>query len=388
MRAGGRTAAALALVVALGAAAVACAPERGPASSPTEAPSATPTAPPTPVDPIAALTLEQRVGQLFMVGTSVRGADPVTISAIVDRHAGSIFLHGRSQAGAAATAALVRSFTSLVGPATTAGVPLWVATDQEGGEVQVLQGPGFDRMPSALSQSALPDLEKQGETWGSQLSQVGVNMDLAPVADIVTSPGAARANPPIGALNREYGFDQASVAAHAGAFAEGMRSAGVVPTFKHFPGLGRVGGNTDFDAGIVDDTVTADAPDVDVYRQLTSHGVSAVMLSTAVYQRIDPSVPAVFSKAIVTDLLRGKVGFDGVVMTDDVSATAQMKAWSPADRAIQSIQAGVDVVLVSADPRVYAPMYDAVLAKAKADPVFAKQVDDAARRVVEAKARS
>jgi beta-N-acetylhexosaminidase len=343
---------------------------------------------PTPVDPIASLTLEQRVGQLFMVGTSVRGADPATLSAIADRHAGSIFLHGRSQAGTSATAALVRSFTGLVSAATTAGVPLWVATDQEGGDVQVLQGPGFDRIPSALSQSGAADLKAQAETWAAQLSHAGVNMNLAPVADIVTSREAARANAPIGALDREYGFDDESVEAKAGDFAEGMRAAGVVPTFKHFPGLGRVTGNTDYSAGIVDDTVTGDAPDVDVYRGLTASGVSAVMMSTAVYQRIDASTPAVFSKAVVTDLLRGKVGFDGVVMTDDLSATAQVKAWSPADRAILSIQAGVDVVLVSADPTVYAPMYDAVLAKARSDAGFAKQVDDAARRVVEAKARS
>ena len=393
MRARGRTVAALALLVAMGAAAAGCVPESAPTSSPSGPQTVTPTPTPSPiptVDPIAALTLEQRVGQLFMVGTSVRGADPVTLSAIADRHAGSIFLHGRSQAGVDATASLVRSFTSLVSAATTGNEPLWVATDQEGGQVQVLQGPGFDRIPSALAQGALPpdQLATRARTWGAQLGMAGVNMDLAPVADIVTSPAAARSNAPIGALQREYGFDASTVESHAGAFADGMRAAGVVPTFKHFPGLGRVTGNTDFDEGIVDDTVDAASPDVDVYRGLTAGpGVSTVMLSTAVYKKIDPSTPAVFSKAIVTDLLRDEVGFDGVVMTDDMSATAQVKAWSPADRAVLSIQAGVDVVLVSADPNVYAPMYDAVLAKAQADPGFAKQVDDAARRVIEAKAR-
>jgi beta-N-acetylhexosaminidase len=383
----------LVALIAVGAVAAGCAPDRPSASgSPSTAstgPRATATPTPT-VDPIAALTLEQRVGQLFMVGTSVRGADPVTLSAIADRHAGSIFLHGRSQAGVDATASLVRSFTSLVSAATTGDEPLWVATDQEGGQVQVLQGPGFDRIPSALAQGTIPpdQLATQARTWGGQLGTAGVNMNLAPVADIVTSPATARSNAPIGALQREYGFDASTVESHAGAFADGMRAAGVVPTFKHFPGLGRVTGNTDVDEGIVDDTVDAAAPDVDVYRRLTEGpGVSTVMLSTAVYTKIDPSTPAVFSKAVVTDLLRDEVGFDGVVMTDDMSATAQVKAWSPADRAVLSIQAGVDVVLVSSDPNVYAPMYDAVLAKAKVDPGFAKQVDDAARRVVEAKAR-
>lgn len=394
-RAGRRLAACFLALACIGVAAAACAPDRPSASGSPSPGSATPTASPTPtptptVDPIAALTLEQRVGQLFMVGTSVRGADPATLSAIADRHAGSIFLHGRSQAGVDATASLVRSFTSLVSPATTGDEPLWVATDQEGGQVQVLQGPGFDRIPSALAQGAMPpdQLASQARTWGGQLGMAGVNMNLAPVADIVTSPATAHSNAPIGALQREYGFDESTVETHAGAFADGMRAAGVVPTFKHFPGLGRVTGNTDFDAGIVDDTVDASAPDVDAFRRLTAGpGVSTVMLSTAIYTKIDPSAPAVFSRAVVTDLLRDRMGFDGVIMTDDVSATAQVKAWSPADRAVLSIQAGVDVVLVSADPSVYAQMYDAVLAKAEADPGFAKQVDDAARRVVEAKAR-
>lgn len=361
----------------------ACAPEP-PAPPPTSSATATPTPTPTPApDPLEGLSLEQRVGQLFMVGTSVGAPDPVTLAAVSQQHAGGVFLHGRSGAGVDAAAAFTQTFRD----AHVAGDPaLWIATDQEGGDVQVLSGPGFDSIPTALTQSASDEaaLRADAGRWGAQLRAAGVGMNLAPVADIVSGPDAV--NPPIGALNREYGFDEASVVTKAGAFAAGMRDAGVVPTLKHFPGLGRVTANTDYRTGVTDDVVGADSPDVAVYRGLLAQGPAVVMVSSAVYSRIDATAPAVFSPAVVTDILRKRVGFDGVVITDDVSAAAQVAAWSPADRAILAVSAGVDIVLVSADATVFPEMYQAVLAKASSDPAFAETVDAAATRVVEAKA--
>lgn len=200
----------------------------------------------------------------------------------------------------------------------------------------------------------------------------------------MTSADTRFDNPPIGALGRQYGYDAPTVAAKAGAFAKGMRSAGILPVFKYFPGLGHVTANTDMTADVVDTTVTADSPDVSVYRPLVAAGPSAVMVSSAIYQGIDAGVPAVFSPAVV-GLLRERVGFPGVVFSDDLSAAAATQAWAPADRAITAISAGVDVVLLSADPTVYPEMYDAVLAKAQYDPAFARVVDAAAARVVAAK---
>ncbi|KHK97135.1 beta-N-acetylhexosaminidase [Microbacterium mangrovi] len=357
-------------------------------ASATPSPTPTPTPTPTPADPIADLSLAQRVGQLFMVGTVLPNADAATVAAITDRHVGNVFLHGRSSAGATAIAALTARFRALVSRASTGGIPLWISTDQEGGTVQVLSGPGFDQIPSALMQGRMPSAQLRSDAaeWARQLKDAGVNMNLAPVADIVTSPATASQNPPIGQLNREYGFDQASVAVGAGNFADGMRAGSVMPVFKHFPGLGRVTANTDFSAHVVDTVIGPDSPDVRVYWSVLAQGPACVMVSSAYYDRIDPSTPAVFSPKVVQNLLRDQVGFDGVVMTDDVSAAVAVKAWTPAERAVKAIQAGVDIVLVASDPSVLAPMYDAVLAKAKSDPAFAAEVDAAARRVVAAKA--
>ncbi|MDQ1121604.1 glycoside hydrolase family 3 N-terminal domain-containing protein [Microbacterium trichothecenolyticum] len=364
-----------------------CVPPPAPAPSPTASPTPSPTPTPTPTptpDPAAGMSLDDKVGQMFMVGTSVDGADQTTLSAVSDDHIGGIFLHGRSDAGTQATADLVSTFTS----AQAGGQPaLWVATDQEGGEVQVLSGPGFDEIPSAVDQGQQDDSTLRGNaaTWGGQLAQAGVNMNLAPVADVVTSPETAQSNPPIGQLDREYGYDGATVAAKAGAFAAGMRDGGVLPTFKHFPGLGHVGDNTDTTAGVTDDFVTADGADVGVYSTVLPQGSAVVMLSTAVYDKIDPNSPAAFSPTVV-GVLRNTVGFDGVVTTDDLSAAQQVQAWSPADRAILAVEAGIDLLLVSADSSVYPEMHQAVLSKAQSDSAFAAKVDAAASRILTQKA--
>ncbi|SDP32962.1 beta-N-acetylhexosaminidase [Microbacterium testaceum StLB037] len=361
----------------------ACAPAAAPAPTASPSPSPTPTPTATP-DPLAGMSLQDKVGQMFMVGTSVEGANPTTLAAVRDDHVGGIFLHGRSDAGTQATADLIGQFTSTVGAAAP---QLWVATDQEGGTVQVLKGPGFDRIPSAVEQAAQTDaaLRSSAATWSTQLAQSGVNMNLAPVADIVTSPEFAASNPPIGALAREYGYDETTVAAKVGAFAAGMRDGGVMPTLKHFPGLGHVDENTDTRTGVTDDTVTADGADVGVYASVLPQGDAIVMMSTAIYARIDPSAPAAFSPAVV-DVLRDRVGFDGVITVDDLSAARQVQPWSPADRATLAVDAGVDLLLVSADPSVYPDMHQAVLSRAESDPAFAAKVDAAARRIVEQKA--
>ncbi|CAN5152186.1 glycoside hydrolase family 3 protein [soil metagenome] len=344
-------------------------------AAPTPTPTPTATSTPAP-DILDGLSLEQKVGQLFMVGTPADQVGADALSAVVDRHVGAVFLSGRSDAGTAATAAIVAQFTA------AADSPLLVATDQEGGEIQVLSGDGFSAIPSGLEQGAMDpaDLEAAASGWGSELASAGVNLDLAPVADIPSGPDST--NIPIASYDREFGYDGATVEQHARAFIDGMRSAGVGTVIKHFPGLGLVEGNTDDSSGVTDSTIDADSESVGAFASLIKGGARMVMVSSAIYSQLDASQPAVFSSAIVTDLLRTKLGFDGVVLTDDLSGATQVQAWSPADRAILSIEAGADIVLVTRDPQYAAEMIDAVVAKATDDPAFAALVDAAARRVL------
>ncbi|MCU1543153.1 MAG: Beta-N-acetylhexosaminidase [Microbacteriaceae bacterium] len=357
-------------------------------ATPGAAPSAPPsTAAPTPtptVDPIAGLTLEQRVGQLFMVGTGAIAGEAETLAAVRDRHVGNVFLAGRSGTGTAATAAVTARFTALVTAESTAGVPLLIATDQEGGQVQVLRGPGFSDIPTAVDQGRLDavTLRADATVWAGELASAGVNMNLAPVVDLVPSAAAAASNPPIGVFDRGYGHDPATILAKARSFREGMTAGGVVSVLKHFPGLGLVTQNTDTSSNVVDSVTTAGSPSVDIYRAEIGAGAQSIMMSSATYTAIDPTAPALFSESVVSGLLRDELGFDGVIMTDDVAASAQVQAWAPADRAILAIEAGCDMVLVARTPAMSFEMVDAVVAKARADAAFADRVDDAARRVL------
>ena len=366
-------------VAAVLAALTGCVPASPSASPPA---SATPSDTPT-VDPLAGLTLEQRVGQLFMVGTPATAPGTEVLDALQTRFVGGVFLSGRSALGVAATRAVVDQLTA----ASTSALPLLVATDQEGGEVQVLRGPGFSMIPSGVEQGTqtVDELTANAQRWGSELAAAGVNFDLAPISDVVADAASAPANAPIGAFHREFGFDQQTVEQHAGAVISGMRSAGVLTSPKHFPGLGLVTENTDTTADVTDDLTYQDSPSVKVSETLIDQGACCIMVSTADYALLDPGVPAAFSPVIVDGLLRQTLGFRGVVITDDLSGATQVTAWSPADRAIMSIEAGDDIVLVSRYPQYAAEMIDAVVAKARTDPAFAALVDDAARRVVELK---
>ena len=355
-----------------------------PAPEPTETtlPPATPTPTASP-DPLAGLTVEQRVGQVFMVGTTATAAEAATLSAVRDKFVGGVFLSGRTHAGTAATAAVVAQFTAAASPER----PLDISTDQEGGQVQVLQGPGFSEIPSGLQQGAMDaaSLQSAAATWARELASAGVTMNLAPVVDLVASSEAAASNPPIGGFDREFGFDAAGIVEHADAFRAGMTAGGVTSVIKHFPGLGAVTANTDDTAGVTDSTTNAQSASVGIYRSQIASGADTVMMSSAIYSQLDSAAPAVFSETVVTGLLRNQLGFDGVIMTDDLSGATQVTAWSPADRAILAIEAGCDIVLVSRTPSVAAEMIDAVVAKAYADPAFAKLVDAAATRVLNSK---
>lgn len=358
-----------------------------PTAAASPAPSATATA--TTTDgALAGWSLEEKVGQLMMVGVDAQAPKQSSNEAVDTHHVGNIFIAGRTTAGSQATQKVISSFTSKVGPGTTHATPMLVATDQEGGEVQVLAGSGFSDIPSALDQSAQPrdQLVASARTWGKELAEVGVNMNLAPVADLVDIARPA-SNEPIGRWGREYGHDAATVSSQAGAFAEGMQASKVIPTYKHFPGLGRVKDNTDTSAGVVDSTTTrsADTAVSVIFGAAIAAGAPVIMVSSATYSLIDPSAPAVFSSTIVTDMLRREMGFSGVVITDDVSAAVQVQDVSAGDRAVRAIRAGCDIVLASADPTVAADMVKALISTARSDPAFAARVDESATRVLNLK---
>lgn len=352
-------------------------------SAPSEASPSTPS-PSAPSSPaVAGLTLPQVVGQVFMTGTSPSDAESATLDSIRDHHVGNVMLRGRSDDGVATTARVVRTLRDEVGSDSTGSVPLLVATDQEGDQVQVLRGQGFTDLPSAVSQGgwSAATLRSRATTWGRELRAAGVDLNLAPVLDTVPSAAFAPKNAPIGAFDRQYGFTPQAVSSKGLAFLGGMEDAGVIGTVKHFPGLGRVTANTDTSDDVHDSQTTATDPYLRPFEDAIAAGARVVMMATATFDRIDPHEPAAFSRPIVTGLLRERMGFDGVVMSDDLSAAQQVKDRTPAERAVDFLRAGGDLVL-AIDPAQMPEMTAAVLARASQDPAFQARVEEAAARVV------
>jgi beta-N-acetylhexosaminidase len=324
--------------------------------------------------------LADRVGQLFMVDCPTAGITSATVDAIQREHVGSVILDGTSQAGLAAISAL----TVALETANPSPAKLFIATDQEGGEVQRLQGPGFATVPSGVQQGMLSTsaLRADATTWGQQLRAAGVTIDLAPVVDTV--PPNSSSNPPIGDLDREFGHDPATVAAHGAAVVDGLAAAGVDATVKHFPGLGRVTGNTDTTSGVTDPTTTRTDAYLAPFATAIAHHVPFVMMSTAIYSKIDAAHPAAFSSTVITDMLRGDLGFTGVVVSDDLGAAAQVSGYTAGARAVDFIAAGGDMVL-TVDAGVVSEMVSAVLARAQSNSAFRAQVNAAALLILQAK---
>jgi beta-N-acetylhexosaminidase len=322
----------------------------------------------------------QRVGQLMMIDCPSTGVSSATVVALTDNDVGSVILDGNSYLSVQQTAAITAQLQSHA-PAT---VKLLISTDQEGGLVQRMRGPGFNSIPSAVEQGQTSPgtLQAEATAWGGQLKAAGINVDLAPVLDTV--PLGFGSNPPIGDLDREYGHTPADVAAHGLAVAAGLRAAGVLATAKHFPGLGRVRGNTDTTSGVTDYVTTSTDPDLAPFAQAVTAGIPLIMMSTAIYARIDPGTPAAFSSTIVTGILRQRLGYSGVIISDDLGAAAQVAATAVGQRAVDFVAAGGDLVLTVVASQASA-MAAALLARASADPAFRAQIDVAALRVLRLK---
>lgn len=356
-----------------------------PATSPAPAPSS-----PDPVQRLDAcvtstvtgLSQQARVGQVLMIGTQVN--NPPGLADTVRRYQlGGAFLAGRASPSADT---LRQGILSL--QRTAGAIPLQIAIDQEGGQVQTLKGADFPLIPSAVQQGQWDDATLRSRTtdWAKRLIEAGVTLDLAPVADTVPA-GTGDANPPIGAFDRQYGSSPDQVADKVHTVVTAAQAAGVLTTLKHFPGLGRVRANTDTSTQAVDNTTTADDPYLKPFTSGIEAGSAAVMISSARYPKLDPDSVAVFSTPIITGLLRQRLGYTGLIVSDDLGSAVAVGSVPVGERAVRFIQAGGDLAL-SVKASDAGPMSAALLAAAQASPAFDARVTDAAARVIRSKYRA
>ena len=327
-----------------------------------------------------AMTTPERVGQLLMIGCPSTSVPISCLNTIRAEHVGSVILDGNSTLSIAAEHGITAQLQAAA-PSTT---ELLIATDQEGGEVRRMRGAGFTDYSTALVQGGwrTADLKYWASTWGSQLRRAGIGLDLAPVMDTV--PTGDTHNPPIGAFDREYGHSVSRVATQGVAVVEGLVAGGVSTAVKHFPGLGRVTANTDTTAHVTDTITTSHSAYLQPFAAAIAAKTAFVMMSSAIYTKIDARNPAAFSRTAVTTVLRTQLGFKGVVISDDLGAAKQVASVPVGERATRFIAAGGDLVL-TVTPSQAKTMEAAVLAKMRTSTAFTAQVNAAALLVLQQK---
>jgi len=320
-----------------------------------------------------------------MAGVPATGASAQEIDSLKKQGISNVFLRGRSQLSISSTASAVKKITSALEENLPQNLPVWVATDQEGGFVRVLQGPGFSTLPTAQKQGQWRQttLESRIEAVGGELEQAGVNVNLAPVADVVPS-SIGTANAPIGYFGRQYANNAQDVSTAVLTVNQALDAAGIQPVVKHFPGLGKVKANTDVSRNVTDTVTDADSADLEPFKESISQDLSWVMISNARYSKIDAKNDAPFSKKVITGLLRGQLGYERLVISDDLCEAKQVSDVPVGQRAVKFVAAGGTVPLcVNAEGSV--AMAKALSSKAESDEQFAAQLKDAAVLVLQEK---
>jgi beta-N-acetylhexosaminidase len=337
--------------------------------------------------------LRRMAGQMVMVG--FRGLTPEQWPQAADQigraGVGGVILFDRD----VPTASPVRNIDSpdqvrrlVSGLETLARDPLLVAIDQEGGRVNRLKERfGFPPTVSAASLGCTGDAngtERQAEMTAEVLSGLGITMNFAPVVDLDTNPE----NPVIGSLGRSFSSKPDVVAEHAAAVVRGHRRYGVLTTLKHFPGHGSSTGDTH--EGFVDVTRTWSEAELAPYATLIAQGLAdAVMTAHVVNDRLDPGMPATLSARTLQGVLRTELGFDGVIVSDDLHMGAIREHYGFEEAIAMAIEAGVDLLVFGNnsvyDPEVGSKAVDVIVSLVRSGTVPRERIEASSARIMRLK---
>ena len=294
-------------------------------------------------------SLEQMAGQMLLVGfrgLELTGSEPIARDVAEGRVGGVVLFDydvllkqpGRNIKNSGQVRRLTAALRAL------APLPLFVAVDQEGGRVQRFKArDGFADTPSATEMGSWNNpgrVRTSAEAMGDMLRDLGVNLDFAPCVDVNVNPKS----PAIGALGRSFSSDPERVALNAEAFLRGLADAGVLACLKHFPGHGSAA--ADSHLGFTDVSATWREAELTPYRLLLARDrVDMVMTAHVFNSRLDPDFPASLSRRITTGLLRGGLGFTGVIVTDDLQMRAVTEKYDLEATVRLALEAGADILL-------------------------------------------
>ena len=355
------------------------APTPTPAATPSATPTPTPEPTPTP-DPVAealaAMTTQEKVGQLLVAGIGGTEAGEDGLQAIQDYQVGGVILFGRNVESAQQLADLTNELKTLNGDNT----PLFLCVDQEGGRVDRMP-PEVDDLPSAYDYIAAGgDPLERGKVLAAQCAAFGFNLDFSTCLDIWSNPD----NTVIG--DRAYGSDPDTVTSAGLAVNQGLEQGGVIPVVKHFPGHGDTGTDSHVDLPVVDKTAEElQEFELIPFQAAIDQGTPCVMVAHILMTQIDPDLPASLSPKVVDGLLRQEMGFDGVVCTDDLTMGAISNTYGMGEAAVMAVEAGCDLLLVCHEADNLTAARDALLSAVDAGRISMERLDESVYRILSLK---
>jgi beta-N-acetylhexosaminidase len=327
--------------------------------------------------------LDSRIGQLMMAGMPGPHMDDGTEALIRKYNVGGIILFSRNIQDPLQLADLCRQLQDMA--LKYHERPLFLAVDQEGGRVARLKTPfTLFEGNSAIGRSdrSVEKAVEFGEITAREMKLVGLNMNLAPVVDV--QRGEAEKH----LAGRSFGEDPDKVALLGGTVIAALQGKGIMAVAKHFPGLGRASVDPHFQLPRIDiDLAEMEEINLPPFRTAIHGGVSAIMTSHAIYPAIDPGNPATLSPGILKNLLREKMGFKGLIVTDDLEMGAIAKHQSVAEGAFQAFQAGADILLICKDQEKVWESIDLLRDKMLQDEIRMDRLDQSLRRIEKTKSR-
>lgn len=335
------------------------------------------------------MTLEEKVAQLFIiqpeaildVGTAVAAGD-ATREAINQNPVGGFIYFGDNLQSKEQTQEMLKNVQTYSMERT--GFPAFLSVDEEGGTVARVAGTGNFDIPKIgdmadIGAAGDVDAAKQvGEDIGSYLAELGFNLDFAPVADVLSNPENTVVR------DRSFGNDPELVSDMAIAVSDGLEEKGILSTYKHFPGHGATSADTHKGYAYTDKTLEElEACELIPFQRCIADGAKIIMAAHISAPNVTgDDTPTSLSKTMVTDILREKMGYTGLVVTDAMNMGAITEEYTSAEAAVKALQAGVDVVLM---PENYQQAYQGVLDAVADGTLTEERINESVTRILTVK---
>nr|WP_225941908.1 beta-N-acetylhexosaminidase [Sporosarcina limicola] len=328
---------------------------------------------------VSTMSLNEKIGQLMLAGIDGTAIDSNTKSLINDYKVGGLILYAENMSD---TRQVVTFLSHIKSANSTNRLPLFLGVDQEGGQVSRLPKE-VAKIPTnkIIGKINNPQFSFEvGAMLGEQVKAFGFNMDFAPVLDINSNPN----NPVIG--NRSFGKDEVVVSALGIQTMKGIQSQNVISVVKHFPGHGDTAVDSHFDLPQVNKNID-ELQDLELipFKQSIENGADVIMVAHILLPKIDAKFPSSLSKSIITDLLRNKLGFDGVVMTDDMTMRAITKHFDIGQAAVESVKAGSDIIMVAHDYEKVKAAVNALRIAVQGGEITEDRINTSVKRVIQLK---